>query len=382
MFTNVWYVAERSENLTDEPIKVTMLGRDFVLYRDQNGKAVCLSNVCPHRGASLAAGQCHVDGTISCPYHGWNFEPGGACTRIPSLENPEDVVPGAKIDSYPVQEKYGLIWTLLGDDPDAAMALFEMEEFDNPEWRMMVHEDVWHTNVHWAKFTNLDHVHLCVVHGMPFLYGDNPARPPDHYVREIENGIWTQIHTLSRQSRGDWSKLRDKDQGTVSTMRFWVPGFTLSARIEIGGAGSGIYNVFYETSTPIDETHTQMRWTLFRNFMMEPENDEEYLKRNFKNIYEDKAIGEDMRPKGAPVRPAKNALFVDREDRMVQAYWNLMETMTAKGWQIDAKRLRDLEGDNYYRVIPSPARKAGGTDWVHEPVPLIPGKRVAAAAAE
>jgi len=56
MFTNVWYVAESSDNIKDQPVRVKMLGRDFVLFRDQNGTAVCLSGVCPHRGADLAQG--------------------------------------------------------------------------------------------------------------------------------------------------------------------------------------------------------------------------------------------------------------------------------------------------------------------------------------
>jgi len=34
MYTNIWYVAETSENLGDKPLLVRMLGRDFVLFRD------------------------------------------------------------------------------------------------------------------------------------------------------------------------------------------------------------------------------------------------------------------------------------------------------------------------------------------------------------
>ena len=99
MFTNVWYVAARSEDLEDGPLKVTMLGCDFVLFRDQQGKAACLSNVCPHRGASLADGKPQEDGTLACPYHGWQFNGSGKCTLIPSRrdEDPQDVAPGVKL---------------------------------------------------------------------------------------------------------------------------------------------------------------------------------------------------------------------------------------------------------------------------------------------
>ena len=56
MFINFWYVAEQSENLTDQPIRKKMLGQNFVLFRDESGKAQCLSDVCIHRGGSLSGG--------------------------------------------------------------------------------------------------------------------------------------------------------------------------------------------------------------------------------------------------------------------------------------------------------------------------------------
>ena len=57
LFKNVWYVAEFSSALTDQPLKVRMLGRDFVLFRDTKGQAACLSSVCCHRGAPLSGGE-------------------------------------------------------------------------------------------------------------------------------------------------------------------------------------------------------------------------------------------------------------------------------------------------------------------------------------
>ena len=52
MFINFWYVAEQSEKLTKKPIRRKMLGQHFVLFRDESGKARCLSDVCIHRGGS------------------------------------------------------------------------------------------------------------------------------------------------------------------------------------------------------------------------------------------------------------------------------------------------------------------------------------------
>ena len=43
LFTNVWYVAEFSDNVRQKPTGVRMLGRDFVLFRDPEEREVGLS---------------------------------------------------------------------------------------------------------------------------------------------------------------------------------------------------------------------------------------------------------------------------------------------------------------------------------------------------
>jgi phenylpropionate dioxygenase-like ring-hydroxylating dioxygenase large terminal subunit len=135
MYTNVWYVAARTEELKDKPLYVKMLGSDFVLFRDNEGKPACLSNACPHRGASLANGSCSEDREIICPFHGWQFNGVGTCTRIPAVgdDDPQTDAPGVKIDSYPTIEKQGLIWTFLGDEPDQAKPILDIPELDDPE---------------------------------------------------------------------------------------------------------------------------------------------------------------------------------------------------------------------------------------------------------
>src|SRR5688572_31205012 len=95
-----------------------MLGQDFVLFRDKAGKAACLSNICTHRGGSLGDGKVKGD-CVECPYHGWQFNGDGQCVRVPSLDHDTKVPSRARIDAYPVQEKYGLVFAFLGDAAEA-----------------------------------------------------------------------------------------------------------------------------------------------------------------------------------------------------------------------------------------------------------------------
>ena len=381
MFINTWYVAARQSELTDKPRQVRMLGRDFVLFRNPAGNAVCLSSVCVHRGANLALGRCHDDGTLACPFHGWRFNAEGVCTSIPSNATPTDVPARARVDSYPVSERFGLIWVLLGDNPDAALPLFDMPEFDDPSYRSVTYEDVWSANVHWSKMVNLDHVHLPIVHGTGFG-GDNPVRPPEHEIETLPNGFRTQIHVKPPQLKGDWQRVREQGRGVISRLTYFVPGFTLRGDVEIGGAGSGTRIVFYETSTPVDDETTQMRWIFFRNFMTGPEMDAEHLKRNLKNVGEDKVMAEAMQPRHPSGKPHPRQMLVDREDRLMQAYWQAMQQQRDQGFEIDRERLRQCDAAGDYRVIPSPARRRGpASAFVYDAVPMLPATTFAADAA-
>ena len=113
MYINFWYPVCLSKELKDKAFKATFLGLDFVAFRDSKGEAHCLSDVCCHRGGSLAGGLCHSeDDTIACPYHGWRFNGSGKCTQIPSLGPGSKIPARAKVDSYPVEERYGIVFAL------------------------------------------------------------------------------------------------------------------------------------------------------------------------------------------------------------------------------------------------------------------------------
>jgi phenylpropionate dioxygenase-like ring-hydroxylating dioxygenase large terminal subunit len=109
-----WFVVARSEDI-DQPKPARLLDQNLVVFRDAEGQARVLDRRCIHRGGDLAAGKV-IDATIQCPYHGWRFDgTSGACSHIPSLTDSGRIPPKAAVKSYPVQEKFGHVWTCLGD---------------------------------------------------------------------------------------------------------------------------------------------------------------------------------------------------------------------------------------------------------------------------
>jgi phenylpropionate dioxygenase-like ring-hydroxylating dioxygenase large terminal subunit len=283
----------------------------------------------------------------------------------------------ARVDSYPVEERYGMVWVLLGDDPEAAAPIPDVPEFDAEGWRWIEYEEVWDANYHWAKFSNLDYVHLPVVHGQTW---NGSIRPPAHKVEYLdETSIGTGICVKTKRPKGLWSRLRPAETEVQSRMKFYLSGFTIKVDVEIGGARTGMRFVVLDMSTPIDEHTTAMRFLFGRNFMPHKWVDKGTLKRNLKNVREDQKIAEAQLPK-VPKLPDSRTLMTDPEDEMVREYWSIMTKLREKGWQIDQSALQQAEKSGGYHVIPSPSRRTDPDAWVYKPVPRINPDAVAQAA--
>ena len=108
---NTWYAAAwANELLGDKLLARTLLDEPLAFFRDSAGKAVALGDRCPHRFAPLSRGKI-IDDTVQCPYHGLRFGTDGRC-----IHNPHGPVPAvARVKSYPLLERYGLIWIWMGD---------------------------------------------------------------------------------------------------------------------------------------------------------------------------------------------------------------------------------------------------------------------------
>jgi len=128
---NAWYVAALSPEVGREPKAVRLLGEAVVLYRTQDGAAVALEDACPHRKLPLSMGRIKGD-AIECGYHGLTFDCSGACIDAATQAR---IPPFAKVRSYPVQDKYGLLWIWMGDPAHTvANPVFEMANHGQPGW--------------------------------------------------------------------------------------------------------------------------------------------------------------------------------------------------------------------------------------------------------
>lgn len=129
-----WYpVGWAYELKPGEIMPVEVWQQKIAVYREANGKLHALEDICPHKGVALHKGKVHGC-NLACGYHGWEFDGSGKCVKIPYLPENQKL-PRAQTRSYPVQEKYDIIWVFPGDTDVAAIRQPpDIPEFDNPDW--------------------------------------------------------------------------------------------------------------------------------------------------------------------------------------------------------------------------------------------------------
>ena len=129
---NAWYVAAWDHEIGREMLRRIILNEPVLLYRREDGKPVVLEDRCCHRQAPLSMGKLIGD-IVKCPYHGLEFDPSGACVKIPSQER---IPPSARVKSFPVVERNHWIWIWLGEPAKADPSLVEdFHWMDDPGWR-------------------------------------------------------------------------------------------------------------------------------------------------------------------------------------------------------------------------------------------------------
>src|SRR5271163_1777376 len=110
-----WYpIAASSAVVRRRPIGVKRFGESLVLWRADDGRAVCMPDRCTHRSAALSLGKIR-DGCLECPYHGLRFDASGRCVLIPANGIGAPVPDGFDLPTVNVREEHGIVWHWYGE---------------------------------------------------------------------------------------------------------------------------------------------------------------------------------------------------------------------------------------------------------------------------
>lgn len=112
-FRRHWLPVVMTEQVSETPLAIDILGEALVVFRDLSGRIGLLHRQCAHRRASLEYGIVAEKG-IRCCYHGWLFDIDGRVLDVPGepagSSIPDSVCQGA----YPVREYKGLVFAYMG----------------------------------------------------------------------------------------------------------------------------------------------------------------------------------------------------------------------------------------------------------------------------
>ena len=106
-----WCLGRVDSFEVDKPKLITLLGHDYVIWKDKSGNLNAIDNICPHAGANLAKGGYIVDvqgkDCLACPYHGNKVQFFGDGTAIVDGNVSNQTIQAV----LPLQIVDGLVWT-------------------------------------------------------------------------------------------------------------------------------------------------------------------------------------------------------------------------------------------------------------------------------
>jgi vanillate O-demethylase monooxygenase subunit len=314
---DAWYVASWSHEIGTQPVRITIMSENIVLFRSNGEVITAMEDRCPHRSLPLSKGKV-LNNSIQCGYHGMTFGLDGNCIRIPG----QDTIPdSAYVRTYSIHEEYNIIWIWMGDKTKAnTNDIFKLPQFDDPTWKPHQGDALYIKSNYLNVAENLvDPAHVSFVH--PTTLG-NPESENIKVEVDTSGDIitaWRWIRDAPPvgffQSFGNFS-------GNVDRWHYYYLYMPSIAVIDFGSAPrhlritdeerhKGVRVFAIHLLTPVSETECIDRWMHLRNIQIEDDRVGDSMDAMFRVAFaEDKEIleaiqQEELRPRSRnPVRLA------------------------------------------------------------------------------
>lgn len=309
---NCWYVASLSREVARQPKAVRLLDEAIVLYRRQDGTPVALEDACPHRKLPLSMGRIKGD-AIECGYHGLTFDGCGSCIEAPTQVQIPSM---ARVRSYPVQDRYGLLWIWMGSPELAARTpILEIDNHGSPDWHLTTGDSLLcRCHYLWLVDNLLDPSHVAWVHRSSFAASGTEDTPLQ--IQANEHGLVCSRWIYGHPPPPFYAPLV-KFQGPADRLQHYevrLPSTAINrstfAPAGMGGPGLGedprIYRmVSYNFLTPIDADHTLYFWLQHRNTDVHDQALTERIAAGAKSAFEEdrvvlEAVHQGMKNKRTP----------------------------------------------------------------------------------
>jgi phenylpropionate dioxygenase-like ring-hydroxylating dioxygenase large terminal subunit len=241
-----WIAVTRTTTLGQQPRRVSLRNKNYVVWRDKNFTPRIQSDVCRHRGASLSTGRVR-DGCVECPYHGWKY-------TETSVTQPWSNISENFMNEFNTWEKDGLLWVRpvghVGPEPP------EVPHATDPGFNTAWFETTIKQSAQLIIENGIDPCHASWVHANPLGFGSDSERPTN--VIHFGNMI---AFDYVPNKEGISTKLFGLDT-TKNLHKFILPYTTWSDVIIHGGK----ILTTYVTLCPVSDTETKMFVGFSQNF--------------------------------------------------------------------------------------------------------------------
>ena len=239
VFRHYWQPALLSRELESDgaPRRITLMGEDFVAFRDSSGAVGVVEPRCSHRGANLFFGRNEECG-LRCVYHGWKFDTRGECIDMPTstADVADRMKPKAKIRALPAKDWGDIIWVYPGEGEPPELPQFEFATLP-PEHRFVSKK---FQQCNWAQAVEggLDTAHFSYLHAniangekASLVPGDGINEPPSiaRFRWLIEDGM--PRFTIMRHDAGltlGAARQADSDEQYWRLTQFLMPNHSLA----------------------------------------------------------------------------------------------------------------------------------------------------------
>lgn len=290
-----------------EVLSYRVLGRRVVVWTAANGTIGALEDRCSHRSARLSQGNILSDGLLSCPYHGWRFDPMGECKGRPQCPD-QAISPSCRVESYAATVRYGYVW--LKFDRSAQTCIPDFPESADPKIRhIQGFHEVWNCSAYHLIENGLDNYHHFFVHAGLLETVTPIPTPIDGGIEESDDGFCysTVLKLKNSKKLGGALGHGNTFVSVKRTVRWMVP-FGISLELDWS---HGLWQRIVQYAIPIDHHSCVMNRFYLRNDREEDVSIKQLLEFERTLIDQDRHILENM--------STENELVPGKSDNLIDA---------------------------------------------------------------
>lgn len=295
-FRHFWHPVARSSDVDADPVPAELCGQRLAIVR-LDGRVRALNDLCAHRGTALSLGAVTAEGTrLRCAYHGWQYDGTGRCRLVPQAPGLADSL-DISVRAYQAEERYGLIWVCLEDEPRAPIPDFP--QFVDPDYYWVEFPVVdWQCAAPRRIENYTDVSHFAFVHDGWLGDINHPEINPHKVWRDGMTLCMMEDEPVLQPARlSKWSHV-DTDAEFIEVTNFRTISMPLAVRLDIT-AGNCSFSQFF-CATPLGPDRTRNFTVVARNYGEPGTAYKDHAVLNMTVYEQDRPVVESQRPNAVP----------------------------------------------------------------------------------